>query len=136
MNDSDAYFSDLTVIVESSFPRKCSCCGKTYATAKSFLVETKNMPSGRSSLKEAIEEDGTTIVEVFRNCVCGSTLMDEFNSRRDESIEGQKRRETFDRLLMMLQQQQIAEEVARAEVLKVLHGEHSEHLNLLLGKVD
>ncbi|MDT8426378.1 MAG: hypothetical protein RQ733_10430 [Methyloprofundus sp.] len=134
MNEFDDYFKGLTAMVESSFPRKCSCCGKSYATAESFLAETQNMSSGRSSLKESLEEDGTVIVEVFRNCVCGSTLMDEFNSRRDDSGKGQQRRATFDKLVSLLQKQQISKGVARAEVLKMLQGERSEVLDLLRKK--
>jgi len=134
MNEFDDYFKGLTAMVESSFPRKCGCCGKTYATAEIFLVETQNIPSGRSSLKEAQEDDGTAIVEVFRNCICGSTLMDEFNSRRDDSSKGQARRDAFDKVVAQLQKQPMSKELARAEVLKILHGEHSEVLDLLCKK--
>jgi len=133
-NEFDDYFKGLTAMLESPFPRKCSCCGKTYATAEIFLAETQNMPGGRSSLKEALEDDGTAIVEVFRNCVCGSTLMDEFNSRRDDSSKGQAKRATFDKLVSILNKQQISKELARAEVLKILHGEQSEVLGLLCKK--
>jgi len=133
-NEFDDCFKGLTAMFESSFPRKCSCCGKTYATAEIFLAETHNMPSGRSSLKEALEGDGTAIVEVFRNCVCGSTLMDEFNSRRDDSSKGKAKRATFDKLVSILNKQQISKELARGEVLKILHGEQSEVLDLLCKK--
>ena len=132
MTTHNNYFNGLTAIVESAFPKTCSVCGKTYETADMFLIETQNMPNGRSSLKEALEEDGTTIVEVFRNCMCGSTLMDEFNCRRDDSIQGVKRRAEFDSLLQILQKQHIPTEIARTEILKVIHGENSEMLNFLL----
>lgn len=134
MNEFDDYFKGLTALVESSFPRKCSCCGKTYATAESFLAETQKLPSGRSSLKEALEDDGTAIVEVFRNCICGSTLMDEFNSRRDDSSKGQARREIFDKVVDQLQKQPMSKELARAEVLKILQGKQSEVLDLVYKK--
>ena len=77
------------------FPRKCANCGRVYQTEAEFLEQTKGIKGGRSSLKEAEDDDGQVIVEVFRNCVCGSTMMDEFHSRRDNSPEGIKRREAY-----------------------------------------
>jgi len=81
------------------FPRKCNNCGREYASEMDFLEQTKGSRAGRSSLKEGEDDDGQIIVEVYRNCVCGSTMMDEFHSRRDVSLEGIKRREEYDRLL-------------------------------------
>ncbi|MCK9987662.1 MAG: hypothetical protein AzoDbin1_04134, partial [Azoarcus sp.] len=42
--------------------------------------------------------DGQVIVELFRNCVCGSTLMDCFRDRRDTSEAGLRRRARFGEL--------------------------------------
>jgi hypothetical protein len=80
------------------FPRQCTNCGRTYQTEAEFLEQTQGMRGGRSSLKEAEDDDGQVIVEVFRNCLCGSTMMDEFHSRRDNSPEGQRRREEYARV--------------------------------------
>lgn len=131
MSQSENYLNGLTALVESSFPRQCTCCGKLYQSAEQFLSETHSQPSGRSSLKEALEEDGTVIVEVFRNCSCGSTLMDEFSSRRDDTEQGKKRRDTFTKLMDVLQERSISQEVARAEIIKILQGKHSDLLDLL-----
>ena len=132
MKDPDACFKGLTALVESTFPRTCTFCGKTYETTESFLTETLNMPNGRSSLKAALEDDGTAIVEVFRNCSCGSTLMDEFNNRRDDSDQGKQRRDKFNKLLTLLQNQNLSTDAARKEIIKVLHGEKSDTLDSLL----
>lgn len=134
MTELNSYLDGLTVYFESSFPKICAVCGTTYQTATQFLAETKNMPNGRSSLKEALENDGTAIVEVFRNCACGSTLMDEFNSRRDSSGLGQERRTKFDQLLLILQKQHVPIGIARTEILKLFNGEKSETLDYLLAK--
>ena len=80
------------------FPRKCSNCGREYASETDFLEQTEGL-RGRSSLKQVEDDDGEFIVEVYRNCVCGSTMMDEFHSRRDTSEEGIWRRQEYDRLL-------------------------------------
>ena len=134
MQNSNEYFQGLSAIFESSFPKKCLACGKVYETSEQFLRETQNMPNGRSSLKEAIEDNGTAIVEVFRNCACGSTLMDEFNSRRDESNQGKKRRMQFDKLLNILRQQGISTETGRSEILKFMHGQHSDIIDSIRNK--
>jgi len=120
MNKLSNNLVGLTAFIETSFPKKCSVCGATFKTAAQFLIETQNMPNGRSSLKEALEEDGKEIVEVFRNCSCGSTLMDEFNSRRDNSNTGKKSRVEFEQLL--LNNRHLSIEKARIEVLKQIKG--------------
>lgn len=134
MHNTDEYFQGLSALFESSFPKKCSVCGKVYKNSDQFLSETQNMPNGRSSLKEAIEDNGTAIVEVFRNCACGSTLMDEFNSRRDNSSQGQKRRLQFDKLLNILQKQGITTEIGRREIINFINGQHSEIIDSIRKK--
>ncbi|MFD2229083.1 hypothetical protein [Alkalimarinus sediminis] len=118
-------FDGLNALAESAFPKSCACCGRTYQTAEEFLHETEKIPAATSSMKSALEEDGTTIVEVFRNCPCGSTLMDEFGDRRDMSERGHKRRQHFNKMMSYLEQKGIANDVARKELLKVLRGEKS-----------
>ncbi len=132
MDIHNSYLNGLTSFIESSFPKTCAVCGRTYHTAEEFLTETHNMPGGRSSLKGALEEDGTEIVEVFRNCACGSTLMDEFKSRRDNSETGKKKRQEFDKLLSFLSKQNVPVKIARTEILKLYRGKKSELINTLL----
>ncbi|MGY6275488.1 hypothetical protein [Methylomonas sp. MgM2] len=115
-------FDGLTALFESSFPKTCRTCGYVYETAEQFLAETQDMQCGRSSLKSAVEEDGSNIVEVFRNCRCGSTLMDEFSCRRDQSEKGQKQRQEFDHMYGLLVSRNIPEAEARAELVKFLRG--------------
>lgn len=122
----------LTALLDTSFPKTCKACGRNYQTAQQFLQETYDLPSAQSCLKEAIELDGTAIVEVFRNCVCGSTLMDEFNNRRDTSEQGRLKREKFSRLLEQLVAKGLDKKVARNELLKLLRGSPSRILDELL----
>ncbi len=120
MNSED--FEGLKALLEFAFPKTCKNCGHVYKTAEQFFAETLDMPSGRSSLKMTIEDDGAPIVEAFRNCRCGSTLMDEFGCRRDTSESGVQRRITFDRMLSLLLARNIPEAVARAELANFLRG--------------
>ena len=126
--------SGLTALLESSFPKKCNVCGREYKTAQQFLQQTQDIPNAKSCLKEAIEDNGTAIVEVFRNCICGSTLMDEFNNRRDISEAGRLKREKFGRLLQHLVNLGIERKIARTELLKLLRGQSSQILDKLLRK--
>lgn len=124
-------FDGLNALAESSFPKSCSCCGRTYDTVEDFLHDTEKIPTARSSMKSAIEEDGSTIVEVFRNCPCGSTLMDEFNDRRNMSDKGNKRRQHFNSMMDYLEQKGVSKEVSREELLKILRAEKSTILSTI-----
>ena len=121
----DSYlFKDLKALSESSFPKKCSSCGKVYESSEQFVLNTADI-AGQSGLKSSRGNYGDQIVELFRNCICGSTLMECFNDRRDLSKAGLKRRELFGRLMAMLEKKGLPADQARAELLKLIHGEHS-----------
>lgn len=134
MNKFASELQGLTALFESSFPKKCAVCGREYLTAEQFLQETQDLPHTKSGLKEVIEDNGSAIVEVFRNCVCGSTLMNEFNNRRDTSERGRLRREKFDRALHILVNKGLSKQVARTELIKLLHNRESLVINKLLAK--
>lgn len=116
-------FEGLKALLESAFPKKCGNCGHIYETAQQFFMETQDMPFGRPSLKAAVEDDGCNVVEAFRNCRCGSTLMDEFGCRRDQSDKGSQRREAFERMSAILQARNISVAEARTEIVNFLHGQ-------------
>ncbi len=81
---------------------------------------------GHSGLKQGAAADDRPVVELFRNCVCGSTLMDLFADRRDTSQQGEARRNQFDALLQSLMQQRgFTYQQARIELLKWLAEEGS-----------
>lgn len=134
MNAED--FEGLQALIDSAFPKKCRNCGYVYETAEQFFAETLDMPRGRSSLKAAVEDDGSTIVEAFRNCRCGSTLMDEFGCRRDHSERGRQRRIAFDRMLGLLLARNIPEADIRAEMINFLRGGGGGHLMAWLNDGD
>jgi hypothetical protein len=117
-------FKDLKALSESSFPKKCSSCGKVYESSEQFVSKTSDI-SGQSGLKSSEDDYGEQIVELFRNCICGSTLMECFNDRRDLSKAGLKRRELFGRLMAMLEKKGLAADQARTELLKLIRGKHS-----------
>jgi predicted nucleic acid-binding Zn-ribbon protein len=118
----------LRALAEASFPKRCASCGAVYEDVHDYVRRTVPISATRSGLKQSSDDDGQTIVEMFRNCACGSTLMDFFNDRRDPSEAGARRRQRFAELLTYLVGAGLDNAVARAELLKVMHGGTSEVL--------
>ncbi|TAK91352.1 MAG: oxidoreductase [Burkholderiaceae bacterium] len=125
-------FAGLQALAESAFPKRCASCGRVFETAQQFMQETEAIRRGQTGLKQSLDDDNRTVIEVFRNCPCGSTLMDFFSDRRDLSDGGLKRREKFGLLLEQLIARGLDPGIARSELLKVLRGEGSAVLNQYL----
>ncbi len=125
----DQLFAGLKALAETAFPKQCANCGRLFETVDQFLKETEDIRPTVTGLKEATEEDGSKIVEVFRNCTCGSTLMEFCGDRRDFSEAGLKRRERFEELLTFLESHDIDKSIARVELIKVMNGGKSDILS-------
>ena len=126
-NKECAIFEGLKALSESTFPKRCANCGIEYATVEDYVARTVDV-SGKSGLKRGFDDDDQTIVELFRNCICGSTLMDCFGDRRDVSSQGLKRRVLFGKLLNLLVSKGLEPGVAREQLLMVLRGQPSQLL--------
>ncbi len=134
------FYRDLQELVDSTFPKTCTKCGRIFPTKEAFLTETTPVKdlaleerSGLFSLEGGPVE---AAVGLFRNCTCGTTLMADFKDRRDKSNRGQSRRRRFDMLLDALSAKGIPPLAARTELLKVLHGENSRLIDQLLEDVE
>jgi hypothetical protein len=88
-------FAGLRELAESSFPKHCRNCGREYRDSAEFLTATQPLLADSSGLKQSRDDDDQVIVDLFRNCVCGSTLLESFWNRRDLSEDGIKRRMRF-----------------------------------------
>jgi hypothetical protein len=120
----------LRELSKTAFPRKCATCGRVYASLEEFINETRQL-EGRTGLIENAgcpEEGDEPIVELYRNCVCGSTLMEFFSDRRDSSENGQRRREIFGKLLKLLIERGVSAEDARKELLLLFRYKKSQLL--------
>lgn len=118
----------LRELSSSAFPKRCTNCGKVYPTAQDFISETQNM-HGHSGLKASLDDNDDTIVDLFRNCSCGSTLMDSFQDRRQ--TQNVQRREVFERLLEVLGAEGLDRPLARQLLLDSLQGKpHALLVNL------
>jgi len=118
----------LKALVASAFPKRCNNCGAVYADVDDYVRRTQPISAARSGLKQSADDDGRTIVELFRNCTCGSTLMDFFGNRRDLSEAGARRRQRFAELHDALVGAGLDAAVVRAELLKLMRGEGSDIL--------
>lgn len=120
-------YAGLQAFSSNSFPKRCPRCSRRFETLDQFLSETEGLGYS-TGLRESSAEDDRTVVELFRNCPCGSTLMEVFGDRRDMSEAGIRRREKFRELLQILVAEGMEEALARSELLKVLRGGTSEIL--------
>jgi hypothetical protein len=111
------FYADLTALAKSAFPKRCRTCGRVYETVQQFIDES------RVVLKQGYDEDDTVLVELYRNCTCGSTLMDVFANRRDPSVTGQQRRQLFDTSIAYLIKRGLSATQARQCLLRILRGE-------------
>lgn len=123
-------YTGLQFMRASAFPKKCPTCGKVYETADDFFIQTQSL-RGKSGLKQSLDDDDKSLVELFRNCICGSTMMEECRDRRDTSEMGLRRRERFGQLLELLKNSGMDANIARQELLRVMRGENSEILHNL-----
>ena len=127
---TDALYSGLQALAASAFPKKCATCGRTFESADDFIQETEHIRPEISGLKQSMDDDGAMIVELFRNCPCGSTLMDAFNDRRNLSPSGEKRRLRFKELQEYLSREHhLSASDARDELLNFMRGEPSHILS-------
>ena len=123
-------YCGLQFMRASAFPKKCPTCGKVYESADDFFIQTQSL-RGRSGLKHSLDEDDKSLVELFRNCICGSTMMEECRDRRDTSEMGLRRRDKFGQLLELLKNSGMDARIAREELLRVMRGENSDILHNL-----
>jgi len=129
--DKELYKS-LQALSDLSFPKVCPTCNQRFETVEEFIAKTEALRKS-TGLKSDVDDEGRTIVELFRNCTCGSTLMDEFNDRRNLSPAGIRRREKFGELVQRLCKNGYPAETVRRELLKIMRGEGSDLLKVVPG---
>ena len=129
-------FRSLQALEEASFPKVCRNCGRKYEDAAEFLAATRQVRPDHTGLKESIDEGGGAIVEVFRNCTCGSTLLESFSDRRDQSPNGLLRRKRFGEMLDKLVADGVEFGLARTELLKLMRGQPHDLIGLIRSTKD
>ena len=131
------FYTGLRELVDSAFPKRCGNCGREYRNSAEFLAATEPIRANSSGLKQSKEDDGQTIVDLFRNCVCGSTLLESFWNRRELDEDGIKRRIRFQDMVEKLVAIGYTEAIVRGELLKLMRGQPNDVVNLAkLGNAD
>ncbi len=126
----EEWHTGLRALDSSSFPKKCANCGRVFETALQYFQETMDV-NNDTGLRRFVADDTTVIVESFRNCPCGSTLMDNFTDRRNESAAGNARRKRFDRLKQSLIASGLDADTAHKQVLELIREEQRETVKKL-----
>jgi hypothetical protein len=130
-------YDGLQEIAHNQFPRHCGTCGRTFRDADEFIRSThalRNLNDEHmSALQAAEDERGRPAIQLYRNCPCGSTMLEFFQDRRDLSPAGQQRRQRFGELLEQMEQSGIDRTQGRVELIQFLRGEESA---LIRGYID
>lgn len=138
MPDKQTQFSEiyeeLKSFVDESFPQECNTCGKVYDSLAELLDDTDTVGEPGTFVDSLGYED-SPFIDMCRNCSCGSSLMVVFESRRDLSEAGQKRREKFQTMMELVVSEGVDRGTARTELLKILSGRPSKVISeqLLFG---
>ncbi len=127
-------FTGLRQLADSAFPKRCAHCGRVFHNSEEFLAATQPVRSDCSGLKQSRDDDGQMIVDLFRNCVCGSTLLESFRNRRDLSKDGIMHRILFQEMVGKIEAMGYPAETARSELLKFMRGQPNELLSLTAEK--
>lgn len=127
---SDDIYAGLRQLADAAFPKRCKLCGREYQNSAEFLTATLPLREDASGLKQTHGEDGQEIVELFRNCVCGSTLLESYWNRRDLSDSGIMRRKRFQDMVGRLTAIGYPATTAHNELLKFLRGQPNDLMNM------
>ncbi|MBL1292870.1 MAG: CbiX/SirB N-terminal domain-containing protein [Thiotrichales bacterium] len=121
----------LCGVVDDDFPKTCRNCGRTYQTMGEFIRDTVSTIAG-AGLKQGFTDDEQAIVELFRHCQCGSTLMSPGQkSRRGNSDLASECREQFDQLVAQMAAAGKTHESAREDLRQVITGGYGDILEQL-----
>jgi hypothetical protein len=131
--DNKDIYAGLRQLANSAFPKRCGSCGREYQNSSEFLTATQPLRDS-SGLKQSHDDDGHEIVELFRNCVCGSTLLESYWNRRDLSDAGTTRRKRFQDMVGKLIASGCPAETAHDELLKFVRGQPNDLMNLVKRK--
>ncbi|MCB1615455.1 MAG: hypothetical protein KDI30_05520 [Pseudomonadales bacterium] len=84
-----------------SFPKTCPMCNTVYSDEIDFFERTHSLPHVNSDIRPVEDEnaDPQVYLEIYRNCNCGTTLMELFHCRREQTASENRKRLLFEILL-------------------------------------
>lgn len=115
----ESFYRGLRAIWNTEFPKTCPKCARIYESFDECLVDTVTLPQSTGLMGYETGEPGQQ-VGLFRNCVCGTTILAFCHDRRDMSPAGDQRRAMFGELLDRLMETGLSAHVARGRLLVAL----------------
>ncbi len=125
-------YEGLKALNKDMFPKVCGTCGEVFHSADDYVRKTRRLFRASGFQHRRLQEGG--LLELYRNCRCGSTLLALFENRRDTTEMGQRRREQFQRILDQMVSMGWDRSIAREEVDRILSGQSSSLLELFLSR--
>ncbi len=116
---TSSLYQGLKAIWDTEFPKTCPKCGRVYQAFEEYLMDTVPLPHSSGLMGYDIGDPGQQ-VGLFRNCVCGTTIMAFCHDRRDLSETGHRRRQLFGELMNRLVEAGISAMEARQQLLTAL----------------
>lgn len=116
---TESLYRGLKAIWETEFPKTCPKCSRVFETFEEYLIDTQPLPQCSGLMGYDLGDDGQQ-VGLFRNCLCGTTILAFCHDRRDLSEAGNRRRQLFGELLDRLVDTGLSAQVARLRLLKAL----------------
>jgi hypothetical protein len=114
-------FEDLKSKFYNEFPKTCASCDRVYDTLDDFINRTRPIAQG-SGVLDAINHPQRKIFDLWRDCICGSTMMMVCDERRDLSEKGIKIRESIGGILNDLMARGLNYEEAKSKILSLIYG--------------
>lgn len=129
-SDDQLLFRNLKALEDASFPKECTKCSRRFENETEYIKQTTPYEEV-SGFTESKDKSGKTYLKLVRRCHCGEPILDYFGNRRDESKQGELRRQAFDKVVNSLIKKGLSREQAREELLNHLSNKKSALLESL-----
>ncbi len=128
--DNSALFKNLQALEDASFPKECSQCEARFESEKHYIENTVPYQK-QPALVEEQDKNGRIFLKLIRKCLCGQPILDHFGDRRDQSKQGELRRQAFDKVIITLVEKGLPIEKVRHELLNHMSNKKSDVLENL-----
>ena len=128
--DNQLLFKNLKALEDASFPKECANCQRRFENESDYIQLTTPYQEA-SGFTESKDKSGKVYLKLVRRCQCGEPILDYFGNRRDESKQGELKRQAFEKVINSLIAKGLSREQARTELLNHLNNKKSALLESL-----
>jgi hypothetical protein len=122
---AESFGHDLKAVDCMSFPGHCSVCGMAFGDAETFLKMT-TAAFNDEGVNETYDMEGHRVLDVGRFCQCGHLMVEEFRTRRDESLHGKIFRSIFSLRMRQMRSLGTEKSIAHDKLLDLMHDQGRE----------